>query len=67
MASLGQALPVNPQKPGRAETENVPNTFSRPSARHGKCLPERGENVLMTGDSALTLIGRQQALFIIQR
>ena len=66
-AGLGVEQPLffNPQQSGRPEAEHVPETFSCPAVRHHKRLPERGKHVLMTGNSTLALIRRQQALFIV--
>ena len=60
-------LRFNPQESGGPEAEHVPEAFCCPAARHHKRLPEGGEHVLMTGDPALALIRRQQALFVIKR
>ena len=67
MTPWDQLLLVNPQQPCRPEAEHVPHAFGAPPARHCKGLPQRGENVLMACNSPQALIGRQQALFIIQR
>ena len=66
MTSKGQALFFNTQKPGRTETEHIPDPMSLPATFHGEGLPERGEHMLTPSDSSQTLIRRQEAFLIIK-